>query len=291
MFDATYVINLDRSRARWTHVSDVVATAGFPNVIRFPAVDGALLDERGIAELQERGLLSADLSGFDQHALHGEIGCALSHAAVLADIIEKGWKSALILEDDIELAGDLASWHARFDAAVADLPSSWEVWYLYRCFDVEHRAKRKSLRTVIPYSPQGCAAFAVSAVGARKLHRATQPVATACDRAYVQLVKSRAVRAFAASPLLIDPGSRQSDILRANPGKWIVEGVNRPPEYWSAYDLHYIGDPVPIPLGQRIANFAAVVRQDWKDGRIKWHAIPFKIVRRSFRIARRMVLR
>lgn len=291
MFDATYVINLDRSTDRWTSVSRVIASAGFRNVIRFPAVDGALLGELGIAELQQRSVLASDLSGFDQQALLGEVGCALSHAQVLDDIIAKGFKSALILEDDIELAGDAKTWPARLQAAFADLPSSWEMWFLYRCFDVAHRAKRRSPRTVVPYSPQGCAAFAVSAAGARKLRAATQPVANACDRAYMPLVRARSIKAFAASPLLIDPGTHRTEIVRGSPGKWIVDGVNRPPEYWSPSDLEFIGDPVPIPLAQRITRFAAQIRRDWNDGRIKWYAVPFKVVRRSFRIARRVVFR
>jgi hypothetical protein len=105
------------------------------------------------------------------------------------------------------------------------------------------------------------------------------------------LVRTRSIRAFAASPLLIDPGTHRTEIARANPGKWIVDGVNRPPEYWSAADLEFIGDPVPVPLSQRITRFAAQVRRDWNDGRIKWYAVPFKIVRRSFRIALRVVSR
>lgn len=291
MFDATYIINLDRSTDRWTNVSRVVAAAGFPNVIRFPAVDGALLGARGIAELQKKGVLASDLSGFQEHALLGEIGCALSHAGVLDDIIAKGYNSALILEDDIELAGDVATWRSRLHAAFADLPSSWEMWFLYRCFDVEHRVKRRSLRTVVPYSPQSCAAFAVSAAGARRLRAATQPIANACDRANMQLVRAGSIKAFAASPSLIDPGTQRTEIERTNPGKWIVDGVNRPPEYWSASDLEFLGDPVPVPLSERINRFATQVRQDWNDGRIKWHAVPFKVVRRTFRIARRAVSR
>lgn len=256
MFDATYVINLDRSVDRWAHAQRITALAGLPNVIRFSAVDGRALGAEGMEALQRRGVLSTDLSRFSAGCFEGEIGCAVSHALVLQDILDRGWRSALVLEDDVELSGDPATWRGRFQAAYRDLPRDWEAWYLYRCFDIEHRVRRLSPRTVVPWVPQGGAAYALSASGAATFHRALVPVSNAVDRVYMDVVKSRAIKAFAASPLLIDPGVQPSVINLNNPSKeWVENGVNRPPEYWPVTHLAHLGESLPEtprPLSSRL---------------------------------------
>ncbi len=148
------------------------------------------------------------------------------------------------------------NWRARFEAAGRDLPRDWEAWYLYRCFDIEHRVRRLSPRTVVPWVPQGGAAYALSASGAAIFHRALVPVHNAVDRVYMDVVKSRAIKAFAASPLLIDPGVQPSVINLNNPSKeWVENGVNRPPEYWPVTHLAHLGESLPEtpqPLSSRL---------------------------------------
>ena len=246
MISATYVINLAASEARWRDMQRRLQVMQAPAPVRFDAVDGAALGEAGQRAMQAAGRLSADMSGFDGKCLAGEIGCALSHAGVLADIVERRLPAALILEDDIELAGKESDWPARFRRAFADLPNDWELWYLYRCFDIEHRIVRLTPRTVVPWTPQGGAAYAVTLEGARKLLQALTPVASAVDRVYARLVQNRDIAAFAASPLLILPGSHPSVINRDNPSKeWVENGVNRPPEYWPEPYLAHLGEAVP----------------------------------------------
>ena len=249
MFAATYVINLAHSADRWQAMQPVLAAMGVRDAIRFDAVDGAALGDAGVADFQQRGWLAPGLEGFDAGCRAGEIGCALSHAGVLRDVVQQGWAHALILEDDIELAGNPADWRRRCIAAFADLPQAWDLWYLYRCFDIEHRAQRVTRRTVIPWTPQGGAAYAVSLPGARKLLAALSPVASAVDRTYSDLVQRRQVDAWAASPMLVVPGAQPSIINRANQSKqWVVEGINRPPEYWPRPYLAHLGEAPPNPL-------------------------------------------
>jgi GR25 family glycosyltransferase involved in LPS biosynthesis len=170
----------------------------------------------------------------------------LSHALLLDEIIGRGWRSALILEDDVDLAGDPATWSERLHAAYRDLPASWELWYLYRCLDIAHRVRRISSRTVIPWTPQGCAAFAVTAAGARIIRDATRPVGNAVDRVLMNVVKTRGIKAYAASPMLVDPGQMAS-LINTQPGQrtWVDNGVNRPPEYWPEEYLAHLGERVP----------------------------------------------
>ena len=246
MFDATYVINLDRSAERWANACAVADLAGLSNVRRLSAVDGDSLADEVLRQLQAAGRLDTDLSGFTAASHLGEIGCGLSHANALRDIVERGWRSALVLEDDIALAGVARDWPLRCAAAWADLPSSWELWYLYRCFDLAHRVRRLTPRTVVPYSPQGAAAYAVSARGAERLLRAITPLSRPVDRTFMELVQAREVEAYAASPLLIDPGHMPSVINRDNPDRaWVENGINRPPEYWPARYLAHLGEAPP----------------------------------------------
>lgn len=246
MFDATYVISLDRSPARWASAQRETARARLPNVVRHAGVDGAQLDASAIAALQRQGLLGDDLAAFHVTARHGEIGCALSHVGVLREIVARQWRSALILEDDIALAGDAATWSARARAAFADLPADWDLWFLYRCLDVEHRVRRLTPRTVVPYTPQGGAAYAVSARAAPRMLAALTPLTRAVDATYMELVRTQQLNAFAASPLLIDPGQQPSLINRDAPDRgWVLDGINRPPEYWPDEFLAHLGEAAP----------------------------------------------
>ena len=246
MFDGVCVVNLDRAPERWAHMQRVAAAAGLGALTRVPGVDGRALDVEALAARQRGGDLSHDLSEFHPVAGAGEIGCGLGHAAALRHILDRGWRTALVLEDDVELAGDPGTWRERSAAAFADLPVEWDVWFLYRCFDIAHRVVRLTPRTVVPYTPQGGAAYAVTAHGAHQLLGAMMPLARPVDRTYMELVRSQRVTAFAASPLLIDPGSMRSLINEdAVQREWVVNGVNRPPEYWPTSHLEHLGELPP----------------------------------------------
>lgn len=246
MIAEVHVINLAASTDRWRTIQPIVRAMRLPAPIRFPALDGRALGEAGLAALQREGRLSTDLKGFDPHCREGEIGCVLSHIGVLTDIVQRQVPSALILEDDILLAGPAWSWPARFRRAYADLPADWELWFLYRCLDIEHRIQRLTRRTVVPWTPQGGAAYAVTLAGARKLLAALTPAASAVDRVYQALVQKRQVRAFAASPLLILPGRHPSIINRDDsPREWVENGINRPPEFWPRTHLAHLGEVAP----------------------------------------------
>ena len=246
MFAATYIINLARSHARWETLQPVLEQMGAANPLRFEAVDGAALDSAALAHLQASGALAATTAGFDPHCAAAEIGCALSHAAVLREIVARDWPTALILEDDIALAPPARNWQRRLGKTLADLPASWELLYLYRCFDIRHRCRRLTRRVLVPWTPQGGAAYAVTRSGARKLLAALTPVPSAVDRVYSSLVQRREIEAYAASPLLIHPGAHASIIRNGHPTKlWMENGVNLPPEYWPEPFLAHLGEQAP----------------------------------------------
>ena len=258
MIGTVYLINLAASTDRWRTMQPLLDSIGIAERIRFDAVDGAALGIQELAALRIAGRLTDTSNGFDARCRAGEIGCVLSHAGVLADIVARECPAALILEDDIALAGRAASWRSRFDAAFADLPPTWEQWYLYRCFDIKHQVERLSPRTVVPWSPLGGAAYAVSLAGARKLLAGLTPATAAVDRTYAQLVQQRRIEAYAASPLLVRPGRHPSVINRGNQTRrWVTRGINRPPEYWPRDQLAHLGEALPAEtLLQRLSRIA-----------------------------------
>ena len=143
------------------------------------------------------------------------------------------------------LAGPPATWRKRVLRTLADLPLDWDFCFLYRCFDLRHRIRRLTPRLVVPFCPQGGAAYAVSREGARKLLAAVTPISTAIDRHYARLVSSGQVRAYAASPMLVLPGRHPSIINRENATRRFVEGgINRPPEFWPDDCYDYLGEPL-----------------------------------------------
>jgi GR25 family glycosyltransferase involved in LPS biosynthesis len=235
MFDATYVINLDRSTDRWAAMQITLGAMGIHDAIRWSATEPGELPG-WFEELRERGLLARETFRFNEPARRFEVACALSHQAVLREIIRTGARTALILEDDIALAGDPATWPERCRTAFADLPPSWGVWYLYRCLDIESRVTRLTPRTVRPWMPLGGAAYAVTSDGARRLLGTIDPVRTPVDWAYAAMgVRRGRVEAYAASPRLILPGAAPSIIReQVHDDRWVVDGVTVPPEYWPA---------------------------------------------------------
>lgn len=56
----------------------------------------------------------------------GELGCSMSHAAILKDISEKGYKRSLILEDDVEFIPNLNDYFAE---NVRFVPDDWMMLY------------------------------------------------------------------------------------------------------------------------------------------------------------------
>lgn len=231
-FAATYVINLRGSRERWEDMTEVLRRTRLLHVVRWEGVDGRRLDDEFVQTLQAVGILATDLSRFTPNAVKGEIGCALSHFGVLTDIVRRGLSHALILEDDVIPTGSDADWYERFARAYADLPRAWEVWFLYRCHDRRDKIRRCTPRTVIPYHPYGAAAYAVSHRGAEKLLRASCPISRPIDCTVAdELVSTRRIRAYAASPRLFQPGHHPSIIHADNPERpWTINGVVQPPE-------------------------------------------------------------
>lgn len=101
-----YVINLDRSPARWERISAQAASMGL-NVIRVAAVDGAAVKPEDWIDTDPR--MFRKMHG--RHMLPGEYGCYRSHLTALRQFAESDGADeiALVVEDDIDLQPDLVT--------------------------------------------------------------------------------------------------------------------------------------------------------------------------------------
>nr|NLR86150.1 glycosyltransferase family 25 protein [Rhizobium sp. P28RR-XV] len=97
-----YVINLDRSVERWNIICSRAAKHGI-DIVRVSATDGRNLSQKEFRDV--------DWKGFARHGgraiLAGEYGCYRSHLRCLASFLESDFDAALVMEDDIDVSGDL----------------------------------------------------------------------------------------------------------------------------------------------------------------------------------------
>lgn len=119
-----FVINLDRRPDRWESSRSQLEWAGFTDVHRWSAFDGATGNVReslrrfGIDQLADR-----------EHFLSqpGSQGCAVSHLTLLQHIIDQGYPRACIFEDDIRFS---RSWHQLAPAFLSRTPRNFDLLFL-----------------------------------------------------------------------------------------------------------------------------------------------------------------
>ena len=99
----TYVINLDRAPERWARVADAMTRTGL-TFERFAAVDGRRI-ELPIAEFSQLRYRLCH----GKHPNLGQIGCFLSHVAVLQRFLAEGGDHVMVCEDDIDPIPELAA--------------------------------------------------------------------------------------------------------------------------------------------------------------------------------------
>ncbi|WP_193176027.1 glycosyltransferase family 25 protein [Oricola nitratireducens] len=160
-----YVINLDRSRERWTTIKETADRLGW-DCHRVSAIDGRQVDRNDWVDVNLREFEKK----CGRRMLSGEYGCYRSHLLALNTFLDEGASHGLILEDDVLPDDSTAS---RIEAIMETAPD-FDVIRL-----VNHRSRLfvcleeteygdKIGRTII--GPQGsAAAYIVSRRGAERL--------------------------------------------------------------------------------------------------------------------------
>jgi glycosyl transferase, family 25 len=124
-FEKILVVSLPRFTERHNNLEERLKGLRFEY---FWGADKLQLDEekvRGDGTYDEKSARRLQRQGKPLNM--GEIACSLSHRAVYAKMVEKGWDKILILEDDVlPVFPNIES----IPAALAELPADWELVYL-----------------------------------------------------------------------------------------------------------------------------------------------------------------
>jgi GR25 family glycosyltransferase involved in LPS biosynthesis len=108
-FRKIFCINLDRRQDRWEQCQIDFKNNKIINVTRFSAIDGKTLDNKS------------------SYMHNGRIGCSLSHAQVLREMIKNKWEKILILEDDALFIDDF---YNKFIQSIPFIPDDFDMLYL-----------------------------------------------------------------------------------------------------------------------------------------------------------------
>lgn len=215
--DAAFVIVLGRDPARGRYVREVLARERLEAEL-FEAVDGRLLTLRDIKDLRSRGYLAA---GLETERSSGQIACALSHVRLLEHILERGYRSALVLEDDFapapgfrqELRERLRRAPAGFDLIYL-FNSNWPEPELHAIEGVE------GLRR--PAYPLGTVGYVVSRAGARRILDLIKPIYFTIDDMLAGHVQQGRLTAYTVWPMLVGECERFDSNIRGS-GRLIAD--------------------------------------------------------------------
>jgi glycosyl transferase, family 25 len=122
-FDKIFVVTLARLKERHQHIEKQLEGLRYDF---FFGVDKRDFTESFISEeFDDR--MATKLQRQNKKMNKGEIACALSHRKLYEEMLRKGWKTVLVLEDDVVALNQNADCLA---AALGQLPADWELLYL-----------------------------------------------------------------------------------------------------------------------------------------------------------------
>jgi hypothetical protein len=194
--DAAYCINLPRRPDRRQRAAAQFEAAGLSDrVAFFDAIDGS--------QLSHPGLVS-----------DGQVGCAMSHLAVLRAAWEQGNAHVLVFEDDVELVPEFTP---SLEAAVARCPASYDLcyaggicrdaWgnYLYPFDDLLARVG----------SVSGTHAYIVNLNAYPEIEAGLRDLQNVIDNWYARALQSRG-NCYICTPYLAFQSTGYSDVAKAH---------------------------------------------------------------------------
>jgi len=127
-----YFINMNQNIDRWNKIKDTL-----PNLHRFEGINGKTLDPEKLIQ-QERLAEQNEL-------LPGQLGCALSHMAVMEAIKIQDEPYGLILEDDVIVPPNFTE---IFDNIKGYFPENWDIIFLGGCNIYGKKVNEKIIRPI-----------------------------------------------------------------------------------------------------------------------------------------------
>jgi GR25 family glycosyltransferase involved in LPS biosynthesis len=123
-FDNVYCINLLKRADRLEYVQKELVKQGITAEI-FTAIDGVT---HSFSSVKTVDVNKKTNSLIGQSSISSaEAALIATHKLIFVDALSKGYKSILILEDDVAFSPYFLE---KFDAAVSELPDNWEVFFL-----------------------------------------------------------------------------------------------------------------------------------------------------------------
>lgn len=200
-----WLINLDSAKQRLANCTRLLDEQHIC-FERLPAVNGETLSEQDIGRVYQQKFFH----GYHKTLNSGEVGCYLSHRMAWQKILDCHLDFAVILEDDINLLGDL---NATL-TAIARLPQNWDY------IKLANWKKRRTLYSqtvaglnVVTYNkiPAQTCAQIVSASGAKKLLANSLPFHRPVD-IDIQHWWEKDLQIFGISPSLVETIPEDSQI-------------------------------------------------------------------------------
>lgn len=220
-FDKVFVLTVPRFKDRHEKVKQRLQGISFEF---FYGTDKNDLDENAIGRdysYNKRNSLA--IRQFFPPLNKGEIACSLSHRNIYQDMVDNGWKSVLIFEDDV--VPDTNTLPSLADC-LKELPADWELFYLGYLKNekatIGRKLKQKWYKIMgfwglshlpanminrmlpKPFSPSiqkagfhDCThAYALSLSGAKKLINSQTPIVHRADNLLSALVMKGELKAF-----------------------------------------------------------------------------------------------
>lgn len=176
-----YVINLPQAVERRKTMKQRLASTPLADAVFVDGVDGRAMSQR---QREERFDYKHFGRAFDSPPLPGEVGCALSHYN-LWKMIAEGNESAIILEDDILIDGDLAPYIEWIENRLdSDEPRAVLLTHFF-VYDSESLISEKgTLDTAHAIQAYGTIFYAINPAGAKLILNLGKPAYVADDWRY-----------------------------------------------------------------------------------------------------------
>ncbi|CAG8674541.1 10116_t:CDS:1 [Dentiscutata erythropus] len=206
-FDHIYIVHLDYRTDRRERLDEIASYHG----LDFDYFSAITKDDEQI--LRKYG--SADMNPSQK-------ACYLSHYSIYELIIDKGFNSVLILEDDVDFELDITATVADIHR---DLPASWEMLYVGHCFEGVGEQVGNSFSVHKLYksvAPMCTHAYAISYSGAIKLIELLDPVTPrgTVDYSLKVVIGEGKISSYSVHPQLIvqqGTANNPSDIPNSQP--------------------------------------------------------------------------
>lgn len=196
--DKTYVCHWTKLVQRKEYMNDLLYRTGITDIEWVECYDKENWNEEEIRKDYPKAF---DVMTIDTRRMrNSEISLALKHCWIVRDISAKKYKSALVLEDDVNLCQNFVG---NFNAFSSQLPEDWDVCWVGSCCDIH--APMVPNKQVYPGDRSRCThAFMVSLNGANKMIPMLSTLDAPADHFYNKLIREIPLNNYWFEPSLAE---------------------------------------------------------------------------------------